>query len=1035
MRNFLSIQKVFSFSLTFFLAAFLALLAGCGPGTAGTSGTGTTLGMGTVTVQLYNATGAVATSVSPGANVTVKATVLDGTGAAAANTVVTFAVTDTTLATVNPATALTDSQGIAQVTLSATGNGVGATSITASATVTGATGPATASGVTPTGPVTASGQASFAVTSGATSGTPSLTMQLTNSSGAAITQISPSIPGTVAVTVKDGSGAALPNVIVTFSVLNTSLAAIVNNSNQPVTTALTGSNGVATVTLTALAPGATSVTATATVSGTQLNGLTNFSVITNSASLTLSLTSTTVVAGGPTVYAIANFLDETGKPKSGVSVTFSVGNPALATVTSSATTDLNGNAQATLTAIGTGTTSVTAVATDPLNNSLVTSNPVSFSVGTPIASLSLSATPATVKSDNSTSATVTVTALSVANAATPGIVVSLSATCTPPTPCASGVPGILSAQTVTTDATGKATFTFSSGTASKSNRTTTITASAGVTAQLPIQIVGSTLTANASGASIPDDGSAVVTMTFTALDAGGNPVIGTTVNLTKPPGVLTVLTSSSTTDATSGTTNASGQLVIYVKKITTGAISGNVVATAVGQTATAPINVTSAASTFGISQSTLIPKSVAPANAAIPNPTAASMQIGDSLVVLVNAPSPIANVVFATTLGSWNGTGTTVTVPVVAGTICGVAGATVTTAAGQACATMTTSTAGLANVQVYDANNAQTSGAMTVSMTATTPYNITLQASPGLVGKCVGTTCPYSTLVATVRDNNNLPVGNVQVLFSILNPTGGGESVSPVVQPTAAVATTNLALGQARTQFTSGSLSSGASGIQIRAQVQGYPSVATGTSPSGNDATIVIGGTAGSIAFGEASTVSSIENDTAYGYSMSVFVTDSNGNPAPQGTAVNLSAWPIAWSTGNACPTLPIPDTATSGTFYNEDINENLILDPGEDGRRVWVSGAFPQTTGTMDGLLTPPSSAAGSLPGTVYTDATGVATFTLTYPKTSAIWITDRIRASTVVQGSEAASQIIFPLWYASSDYSSTNPAACHLPNSPYSF
>ncbi len=955
MRNFLSIQKVFSFSLTFFLAAFLALLAGCGPGTAGTSGTGTTLGTGTVTVQLYNATGAVATSVSPGANVTVKATVLDGTGAAAANTVVTFAVTDTKLATVNPATALTDSQGIAQVTLSATGNGVGATSITASATVTGATGPATASGVTPTGPVTASGQASFAVTSGATSGTPSLTMQLTNSNGAAIIQISPSVPGTVAVTVKDGSGAALPNVIVTFSVQNTAYAAIVNSSNQPVTTALTGSNGVATVTLTALAPGATWVTATATVNGTQLNGLINFSVITNVASLTLSLTSTTVVAGGPTVYAIANFLDETGKPKSGVNVTFTVANPALATVTPSAATDISGNAQATLTAIGTGTTSVTAVATDPSSNSLITSNPVSFTVGTPIASLSLSATPTTVKSDNSTSATVTVTALSVANAATPGVVVSLSTNT-----------GILSANSVTTDNTGKATFTFSSGTASKSNRTATITASAGVTAALPVQIVGSTLTVNATGASVPVDGTSPVTMTFSAKDAGGNPISGAAVTLTKPAGV--------TLTPSSGTTDANGQLVVSV---TGGAgftcLSNCVVtASAVGATASAPITVTTVSATFGISQTILN------GGTPITSPTAVAMQIGDSLVVLVTAPVPTTSVTFATTMGSWNVSGTTLSVPVDNGVIHSTCG-TVTTIAGQACATLTTTTAGLANVQVFDTANATTSDSLTVSMTATTPYKITLQALPSLVSKCVGTTCSYATLIATVTDVNNLPVGNAQVVFSILNPTGGGESVSPVVQPTAAVATSTLALGQARTQFTSGSLSSGALGIQIRAQVLGYPAVVTNTSPSGSDATIVIGGSAASMAFGQATSVGVTSDGTAYTLNMTVLVTDSNGSPVPAGTVVNLNAWPIAWSTGQSC-IVDADNGSSKGTFDNEDANENLFLDPGEDGgpgnngtapaRIYYYSGNTATTAGTQDGQLTPPSAAAGSVPGTITTDA-----------------------------------------------------------------
>ncbi|MGO8755936.1 MAG: Ig-like domain-containing protein [Gallionellaceae bacterium] len=531
-------------------------------------------------------------------------------------------------------------------------------------------------------------------------------------------------------------------------------------------------------------------------------------------------------------------------------------------------------------------------------------------------------------------------------------------------------------------------------------------------------------------------------MTFSAKDAGGNPIPGAAVTLTSPTGVK--LTPAS------GTTDANGQLVVSVTGGAGFVCVANcvVTASAVGATASAPITVTTVAATFGISQTTLIPGSVAPANPAIPSPTAVAMQIGDSLVVLVNAPAPTTSVTFATTMGSWNGSGTTVSVPVAASTNCGVAGAMVTTAAGQACATLTTTTAGLANVQVFDTATPSTSDSLTVSMTATTPFKITLQAVPTVVSKCVGTTCSYATLIATVTDSSNLPVGNAEVVFSILNPTGGGESVSPVVQPSAAVATSTLALGQARTQFTSGSLSSGASGIQIRAQVLGYPAVVTNTSPSGSDATIVIAGAAASMAFGQATTVGVTPDGTAYTLAMSVLVTDSNGSPVPAGTVVNLNAWPIAWSTGQSC-IVDADNGSNKGTFDNEDANENLFLDPGEDGgpgnngtapaRIYYYSGNTATTAGTQDGQLTPPSAAAGSVPGTITTDAnlpsgqppTGLATFTLTYPKTSAIWIVDRIRAQTLVAGSEAVSQVIFRLPALLSDVAPN----CLLGNSPYTY
>jgi len=224
---------------------------------------------------------------------------------------------------------------------------------------------------------------------------------------------------------------------------------------------------------------------------------------------------------------------------------------------------------------------------------------------------------------------------------------------------------------------------------------------------------------------------------------------------------------------------------------------------------------------------------------------------------------------------------------------------------GKATATLTTTQAGIASVQVYDSVNPTTSDTLTVAMTSATAYKISLQATPTVVPKSVGTTTGFSTLIATVRDSSNYPVGGAPVSFDIINPTGGGETVSPVVVLTAATTTGGLNLGEARTTFSSGSLSSSTSGVQIRASVVGT-TVATGTSPSGSDATVVIGGSAGSVAIGRATKVATSVNNASYILPMSVLVADSNGNPAPAGTQISLSAWPIAWTTGTNCT--PDPD-------------------------------------------------------------------------------------------------------------------------------
>ncbi|MFA6015183.1 MAG: Ig-like domain-containing protein [Gallionellaceae bacterium] len=644
----------------------------------------------------------------------------------------------------------------------------------------------------------------------------------------------------------------------------------------------------------------------------------------------------------------------------------------------------------------TGTTTTSAV---------TTSTTTTTAASATAAALTISASPTTVQSDNSTAATVSVTAISASNAAVAGVQVSLSTDT-----------GLMSSNTVTTDSSGVATFTFKAGGANKLNRTATISATAGTaTAQYPIQIVGSTVTLNSTSLSLTDDGSVPATLTVTAKDSAGIIVPNASVVLTQ-----SVANRVSFTPA-SGVTDASGLFTSTVKGASSG--STTVTASALGATATNNFVVTPTAATFGIGSTTLTPcatlvnntcTAFAAASTPVTNPLQVAMKIGDKLTVSVNAPAPATSVRFVSSMGNWTGE----TTP---GFLL------VTPVSSVATATLTATSAGVATIYVDNPSVPATNASMTVSMTATTAYSITLQASPSLLSKSVGSTKGVSTLIATVTDSSGMPVGDAPISFSIQNPTGGGETVSPAFALSASTTTTSLGLGQASTSFTTGSKSSGQTGVQIRAQVLGT-AVKTGTSPSGSDATITIGGSAGSIAFGSATVLAENSNKTGYVHAMSVLVADSNGNPAPAGTVVNLSSWPIAWSTGGACAR--DADTATTGTFYNEDVNENLILDPTEDGVRKYYANGTSVAGGKIDGLITPTNSAGGTVPGTVTTDANGLATFDLSYGKNSALWITTRIRARTVVQGSEALSEISFALSALADDV-----VPCKLSNSPFNF
>lgn len=661
----------------------------------------------------------------------------------------------------------------------------------------------------------------------------------------------------------------------------------------------------------------------------------------------------------------------------------------------------------------------------------------------PVANIQMSGTPSTIFTDNSNSSTITVNATDASNASVQGATITLSTSS-----------GQLSSSTIVTDATGKATATFSSGLgfANQMNRTASITATSGAaTTTLPVQIVGSTVTLTSTTTSVPAGGGSPATLTITVNDKGGNPISGTAVTLTQTGGGTVTLT------PTTGTTT-NGQFVTTV----TGGVAGAVTLSASAAGATATINYTVAPvnANFGISLLTLTSGGVTGTGFVPTNPKTTAMHIGDSLAVQVNAPAPTTSVIFATTMGTWNGTGNSVI--------------TVTPVAGIASATLTSATAGLASVQVLDAANSAISDTLTVGVTAKTAASIQLQASPTVVPKSVGSTVGYSNLNALVLDSTGAPVGGAPVAFSIVTgtSTGSGETVSPVVVFSTSTTSNGLALGSAPATFTSGSLSSGGGGVQIRASVVGtaiatQPIGVANATTSSNDVAIVVGGSAGSVAFGQATKIIDAGNtSTIYQFPMSVLVADSNGSPAPKGTVVNISTWPIAWSTGWGCS--PDPDgqvwdvnanayvTGDGGTFYNEDINQNLVLDSGEDGtRKYYANGTSAVPTGTSstyqglvykavaslptkDGVITAVNSYGGTvastnaadLPGTATTDSTGLATFNLTYTKSSANWIIARIRAQAVVQGSPAVGQLDWRLVASKAD-----SVPCVLPPSPFTF
>jgi len=622
--------------------------------------------------------------------------------------------------------------------------------------------------------------------------------------------------------------------------------------------------------------------------------------------------------------------------------------------------------------------------------------------------ISLNLSKSTIKSDNLDTATITATVLDASNAALPNVTVGFSA---------SG--GQLSSSSVETNATGQASVTIASGSGDPSNRTATVTATvAGVApVQIPVSIIGSTVAISSDQPSLTIGGTDQANLTITAKDAANTAVYNATITLSvagigATPGVATLT-------PTSGTSNVSGQISAVLKAISPGTV--RVTATGLGYSATEDVTIASTASAFFISSPT--------------NP--ASLPIGATKTITVNAPSQ-SSVIFATSLGTFGS--------------CGKPLCTVPVASGVASDILSSSSGGTATVQVSDAANPSTYDLLTVLISApsSAAAQIDLQSNVSVVAPSIGGNQSQATLTATVRTSvgtGSALVSGAPVAFTLSNTTGGGETISPPYGVTDST-------GKVTATFTSGSRSSDSSGVKVTATLYG-----TGISPDPTATkNIIINQTAGSVVIGAGTTISEpITGGALYSLPMSVVVADSNGNPVQ--TSVTLSAWPAYYRTGYWDCTNSV--AVITGTWNNEDINRNLILDPGEDV--PYLAGPYPVTatngvgvtisdSGTKDGNnqeiyvlnkpldaqgtvdfvtdneLTPANSAAGTLPATVTTDANGVANFTLTYAKQYSAWVMDEVTASATVLGTETTGILTFGLPALKSDVQN-----CQLDDSPF--
>ncbi len=571
--------------------------------------------------------------------------------------------------------------------------------------------------------------------------------------------------------------------------------------------------------------------------------------------------------------------------------------------------------------------------------------------------LAVTASQITVKTDNSDKATITATILDENRVPAEGVVVSFRSyeqSCSCPT-------GQISASTAVTDADGKAVIYFSSGTVEKKNQTVWIEASAAdvPTKRIPVQVTGTTIEfSTQSGTNLVIGGDPIL-LTATVKDASGMPIYDAPVDFIVTPDYLNVNYFSSNTDV-------QGKFVsqISAKPVNPGDVL------VIGKSLGASADIT-----FKINEPEKVFRIVSPADDIVQQYTNSVLEIK------VQSPD-FSEVKFVTTVGKFESSGIETVQK--------------TTVNGIATARLSSSTAGTATVDVYPLADPSIKDSVTVKIAA--PPNeaskISLQA-PANVAPSTPDVKSSVTVTAVIRNDNNQPVGNAAVSFSILNSVGG-EAISP------AVVYTN-SYGEADAVFTAGELGSDPTGVTIVAKIL--------DKGIADQRQIIITGTPASVTLGTSTKVESINNDTRYRLPMTVTVTDSNNSPVPN-TKVSLNLWAIGYHKGGwtqNCEPVWVPYK----TFPSEDANRNGRLDPGEDTN--------------LDGVLTPESSAAGSIVPEVVTDEKGVAEFDLEYQKEMAVWITVGLTATTsIVQGTEVATTRSFVLPYAEED-------ACHLSPSPF--
>ena len=291
--------------------------------------------------------------------------------------------------------------------------------------------------------------------------------------------------------------------------------------------------------------------------------------------------------------------------------------------------------------------------------------------------------------------------------------------------------------------------------------------------------------------------------------------------------------------------------------------------------------------------------------------------------------------------------------------------------------------AGVSTVDALMPGTASASTRIEFVAPLTASAKINLQTDLAVVGSG-----ERSTLIAVVRDGtaaNNLVKGAL-VQFAIVSDPSGGNLLSPFTTVTGSD-------GVARATFVAGPADGGKDGTVLLARLTAMPGASASTSVTVNRKAL-------SIQFGTGNQLLEY-SPSVLQKEFSVFVSDSAGSPVKD-VAIAVAAWPSMYRKGRYDWLPHTKNTVEPGKWelqypVTDCDNEDL-------SRRGLFDRAFDQNG---NGVLDPgiPLSVVNS----GKTDASGMATVSLRYPRDRANWVRVELTVTGTVAGTESRARNAF--------------------------